>query len=89
PKTHETLLIHPGKSNDISIVAVAGKWPIYHNVEMPRSREAAAVKGAADASGHEHDEHKNHDGLKNNMIQAEEAVAIVLDVRVEVKGKKR
>lgn len=75
PMAREALTIYPGKSHDISIVAGAGKWPLYHSIELPGPFGSATGDGAADASGHGHDEHK-HD-----TKQVKEDVAIVLDVR--------
>ncbi len=82
PMAREALTIHPGKSNDISIVAGAGKWTFYHSVDMPMPLAAKEGEGAAQTSGHGHDGHEGH---KANIERGKEAAAIILDV----KAKKR
>ncbi|MBI5970398.1 MAG: multicopper oxidase domain-containing protein [Deltaproteobacteria bacterium] len=81
PKTQETLTIYPGKSHDISIAAVEGKWPLYHNVERP----SAAEKGGAEASGHGHDGQKYDVKKIQEDTSLNEEIGLVLDVKGKVK----
>ncbi|MEK6791821.1 MAG: multicopper oxidase domain-containing protein [Deltaproteobacteria bacterium] len=81
PRIHDALTIYPGKSHDLAIVAVKGKWPLYHSIDMPRP--AFGAEGATNVSHDGHKDGHKHDTKTKEIKtkQVVEDVAIVLEVK--------